>query len=275
MTRLNRPFGQIFADVAQGRNLTAMVSDFMGKKAEPSALPENWPTNLEASNRGVPLNMSRLLNIGCGYDKRAGYLNIDMDPACEPDFLVDPNNSGALPSNYFEKVLAKDVLEHIPRTQTLSALLQWAQYLKIGGRLELQTSSVYGVVDMMRQKETFEYHYGMSVCMFGSQAHAGDFHYTGFTEQTLRVHLLAAGFMPLSIKLCDGWLFHVQAIKFEDWTSEQKATDKIAALCHNALGRAPETHHYTIFANMPYVEAARTLYSSVERLYYTASKYQI
>jgi hypothetical protein len=275
MTRLNRPFGQIFADAAQSRNLPAMVLDFMAKKREPSVWPETEVTNLQPTNRVDTSNMSRLLNIGCGYDKRAGYLNIDMDPACEPDFLVGPNNADALPSNYFEKVLAKDVLEHIPRTQTLSALLQWAQYLKVGGRLELQTSSVYGIVDMMRQKETFEYHYGMSVCMFGSQAHAGDFHYTGFTEQTLRVHLLAAGFMPLSIKIDDGWLFHVQAIKFEDWTVEPKATDKIAALCQNALGRAPEAHHYSVFAKMPYVEAARTLYSSIERLYYIASKYEI
>lgn len=26
----------------------------------------------------------RKLNIGCGYDKREGYVNVDVDPACEP-----------------------------------------------------------------------------------------------------------------------------------------------------------------------------------------------
>jgi hypothetical protein len=267
MSRLSRPFGQIFQDVVQHISGAAAYAD--SNKVE--AVVSKFPVSAGGNVHG----MSRMLNIGCGYDKRPGYLNIDMDPACEPDFLVTETNAGQLPSNYFEKVLAKDVLEHIPRTQTLAALVQWAQYLKIGGRLELQTSSVYGIVDMMRQQETFEYHYGMTVCMFGSQAHPGDFHFTGFTEQTLRVHLLAAGFMPISINLDDGWLFHVQAIKFEDWTVEASATDKIDVLSQTALGRDPEPHHYAIAASTPYLEVARALYSSPERLYYIASKYGI
>ncbi len=29
------------------------------------------------------------LNMGCGYDKREGYLNVDISPVCEPDLVYD------------------------------------------------------------------------------------------------------------------------------------------------------------------------------------------
>lgn len=42
------------------------------------------------------------LNIGCGYDKRDGYLNIDSDPACCPDILIIDNDLSGLPKGHFE-----------------------------------------------------------------------------------------------------------------------------------------------------------------------------
>ena len=61
------------------------------------------------------------LNIGCGYDKREGYLNVDVDPACAPDLLIRDGDYSPIPRRQFEEVLAKDVLEHIPRAQTIAA----------------------------------------------------------------------------------------------------------------------------------------------------------
>ena len=69
------------------------------------------------------------LNYGCGFDKRLGYLNVDMDPACQPDLLIKSNDFSQLPKYHFEELLAKDVLEHIPRTQTLNALLEFSSLL--------------------------------------------------------------------------------------------------------------------------------------------------
>jgi len=60
------------------------------------------------------------LNYGCGHNKLAGYLNVDIDPACQPDLLIKNGDTSAIPRDYFEEVLANDVLEHFPRTQTLS-----------------------------------------------------------------------------------------------------------------------------------------------------------
>ena len=54
------------------------------------------------------------INLGCGFDKREGYLNVDKDPSCEPDQIVDLD---VLPwpweDNAADEVLLKHVLEHL------------------------------------------------------------------------------------------------------------------------------------------------------------------
>lgn len=59
------------------------------------------------------VNMKKL-NLGCGFDKREGFLNVDHFPECAPDQLLDIESTPwALPTNQFEHVLLKHVLEHV------------------------------------------------------------------------------------------------------------------------------------------------------------------
>lgn len=162
---------------------------------------------------------ARRLNFGCGYDKRDGYVNVDSDPACEPDVLLVDNDLSPLLGEPFDEVLALDVLEHIPRVQTLGVLLDWAELLADGGRLIVKTSSIEGVARQLAANPSFREQYGWTLCLFGSQAHPGDFHLTGFTETTLRVHLLAAGFDVERIWLADKWLLHAEAVKSMSWSA--------------------------------------------------------
>lgn len=54
------------------------------------------------------------LNLGCGFDKREGWLNVDNFPECEPDRLLDIEATPwDLPTDGFEEVLLKHVLEHV------------------------------------------------------------------------------------------------------------------------------------------------------------------
>lgn len=54
------------------------------------------------------------LNLGCGFDKRDGWLNVDNFPECEPDrYLNIESTPWELPSDGFEEVLMKHVLEHV------------------------------------------------------------------------------------------------------------------------------------------------------------------
>jgi predicted SAM-dependent methyltransferase len=54
------------------------------------------------------------LNLGCGFDKRDGWLNVDGFAACEPDLVMDMEATPwPLGSDAFEHVLLKHVLEHV------------------------------------------------------------------------------------------------------------------------------------------------------------------
>lgn len=58
--------------------------------------------------------MPRQLNLGCGFDKRDGWLNVDNFAECAPDAMVDIEATPwPLPTSHFETVLLKHVLEHV------------------------------------------------------------------------------------------------------------------------------------------------------------------
>jgi SAM-dependent methyltransferase len=59
------------------------------------------------------------INLGSGKDYRAGYLNIDIEPRWKPDMLVNLAVAPCffpprLKMDYFEEIIANDVLEHVP-----------------------------------------------------------------------------------------------------------------------------------------------------------------
>jgi SAM-dependent methyltransferase len=57
---------------------------------------------------------SRRLNLGCGAFKKAGFLNVDGNPAVEPDVLVDLDSFPyPFADGQFEVVEADHVLEHL------------------------------------------------------------------------------------------------------------------------------------------------------------------
>lgn len=66
------------------------------------------------------------LNLGCGFDKREGWLNVDNFPECQPDQLLDIEATPwALPTDGFEHILMKHVLEHVgAQFETFAAVMR-------------------------------------------------------------------------------------------------------------------------------------------------------
>ena len=228
---------------------------------------------------------ARRLNFGCGYDKRDGYLNVDMDPLCDPDVLITDNDLSELPRNWFEEVLAKDVLEHIPRVESPNVLLEWADLLVEGGTLRVQTSSIDGVASEIAKERSFRMQYGWTLCLFGTQAQAGDFHLTGFTNTTLKVHLLAAGFDVDRMWVESSWLLNADATKVTSWSrivdESGDATDAefVRAVYAQALDRQPSESELGYFLSELESGArsrrgvAKHLMSSPEHLFVTAANH--
>lgn len=188
--------------------------------------------------------LPRLINVGCGFDKRPGYLNVDMDPNCSPDILVTDIEFSNLPKRSFEGLISYDVLEHIRRADTPGALLEWADLLHLNGTMELETSNVMAIVDLMREHQSYQMHAAYTVFMFGNQVHEGDYHHTGFTDRTLKVQILAAGFEIDQFEERDRWLYWLKARKTYDWAAlldeELSDADFVVEGWRAALERDPE-----------------------------------
>ena len=62
------------------------------------------------------------LNMGCGHNKREGYVNVDMSPVCNPDVVWDLET---LPwpwqDNSVDGVLFNHSLEHLGQSQGCSS----------------------------------------------------------------------------------------------------------------------------------------------------------
>jgi hypothetical protein len=104
-----------------------------------------------------------------------------------PDLLADVRKLGFLPAQYYDEILAQDVLEHLPRTDTLRTLAHWNRPLRMGGTILVRVPNVLGVAallvrpenqDLAKQEE-------LILCLFGTQAYTGDFHFTSFTPSLL------------------------------------------------------------------------------------------
>ncbi|WP_425989049.1 class I SAM-dependent methyltransferase [Brevundimonas sp. TWP2-3-2] len=59
----------------------------------------------------------RKLNLGCGFDKREGFVNADSFPECDPDVMMDIESfPWPFEDNAFDYILMKHVLEHVGAT---------------------------------------------------------------------------------------------------------------------------------------------------------------
>lgn len=170
-------------------------------------------TPADASPPFDPGLVPRRVNLGCGFDRRDGYLNVDFQSFHEPDLVADVRDLGMLPDGYYEEILAQDILEHLPRTEVLPTLQGWSRKLMPGGRLVLRVPDVLGLAKLLSRRPTLEDQETLLQNLFGTQAYTGDFHMFGFTEVVLRHYLALSGLEIVEIVHKDEWLFDATAVR--------------------------------------------------------------
>ena len=155
------------------------------------------------------------LNLGCGWDLREGYLNVDLHDFHGPDLVADVTRLEMLPSDAYAEIIAQDVLEHLPRQSTVEVLQEWSRLLRVGGQLHLRVPSVIDLAELMKlpENQTIAQQELFVQCLFGTQAYTEDFHYTTFTKPLLLHYLGEAGLEAVTWGMRDGWLFEVDARK--------------------------------------------------------------
>jgi SAM-dependent methyltransferase len=184
------------------------------------------------------------LNLGCGFDRRAGYVNVDLQAFHGPDIVGDITELNELPSNAYDEVLAQDVLEHFKWRDTPKALNEWNRLLRPGGKIFIRTTYLNGLLRRFEDPAlaSIEMQKLLVINLFSMQGYEGDFHLTGFSERLLRFYLWAAGFVIDIIEVRDHWLFEVWATKVEDRSYEQLFTsspEEFVTDCYNLILRRP------------------------------------
>lgn len=161
------------------------------------------------------------LNLGCGFDKRPNYTNVDLSEMHGPDIVADVLNLGFLPKNHYSEIIAQDILEHLPRTSTRRALLHWASLLKHKGILKVRVPNILGAARMLADpgNQSIDQQERIIQNLFGTQAYTGDFHLTTFTEVTIKFYLRQCGFSIVEFKELHEWLFDISASKEKDVSS--------------------------------------------------------
>lgn len=187
------------------------------------------------------------LNLGCGYDIRPDYLNVDMQEFHHPDLVADITSLPMLPSGHFQEILAQDVLEHLERGKARPALKEWARLLREEGVLTIRVPSLLHVMDMLTRPENQSAEDAERIIhlLYGTQAYEGDYHLNGFTARTIESSLAQAGLLVCNAWVRDQWLYVVQARK----TGELREPTEFV---HNAFFRILGRHadpsglaHYT------------------------------
>lgn len=81
------------------------------------------------------------LDLGCGYNKPAGYITIDSRACCEPDYVIDIARDGLklFEDSTIDEVRAWDFLEHIPIGSAMFVIGEIWSVLKPNGLFESMT----------------------------------------------------------------------------------------------------------------------------------------
>jgi predicted SAM-dependent methyltransferase len=101
----------------------------------PSAAPVT--TDIPA---GIPRGPGLKLNIGCGFNKLDGYVNVDGFPDCGPDVIWDLERTPwPFPEDSVDEIVAHHVLEHIGQaTDVFFAIVKEIyRVLRHGGEIRI------------------------------------------------------------------------------------------------------------------------------------------
>ncbi len=106
-----------------------------------AAIPQECDIPAHPGRSEFPEWINRMrLNLGCGHDRRDGFVNVDRSPDCAPDAVVDLEQlPWPWPDDSVEEVVLRHVLEHLGReTEAYFAIIRelW-RVCRDGARVEI------------------------------------------------------------------------------------------------------------------------------------------
>ncbi|VAX37129.1 hypothetical protein MNBD_UNCLBAC01-1630 [hydrothermal vent metagenome] len=143
------------------------------------------------------------LHLGCGTNKKEGWVNIDAVSSCKPDLVHDITQSLPYENLTVDEILAEDLLEHFDKYLRFIVFYEWARVLKIGGTVTIQVPNFKKILF-----KYFKFGFDNFVdFIFGetlweSKNYIGHFgtHKWGYSEKTLVQFIEQFGIETVSLK---------------------------------------------------------------------------
>jgi FkbM family methyltransferase len=121
------------------------------------------------------------LHLGCGEQYFDGYVNIDypttehnvMDVKADYFATITDLN---FPDNSVDEIRLHHVFEHFPRVTALSLLIKWQKWLKVGGKLHIETPDFLGSAETMLSEVPWKVKTGVIRHIAGDQSAPWAYH---------------------------------------------------------------------------------------------------
>ncbi len=138
------------------------------------------------------------LNVGAGHIPVDGYLNVDFRPLPGIDVVADIKELPFEPGELTE-IFSSHVLEHFPREELRRTILPaWISLLKDGGTLVAIVPDIQSMVDEVATgRMPFDQFIGV---VYGGQEYEGDFHFAGYSQDSLTELLEQAGLTEVKVR---------------------------------------------------------------------------
>ncbi len=173
------------------------------------------------------------LHLGCGGNKREGWVNIDSVEEFYPDILHDISRPLPFEDMTADEVLAEDLLEHFDKYMRFVVFYQWTRVLKINGIITLQVPNFKKILFKYFKfgfNNFVDFIFGET--MLFSEVYIGHFgnHKWGYSVKTLKSFVSLFGLEPVSVE-SKGLNIHLTAQKKKHLLPED--LDSIQIYSHN------------------------------------------
>ena len=174
----------------------AQLEAFYGGAAQPdSPAPFVMPSSVALPPTDGPVR----LHLGCGTERREGWINVDGRAVVRPDVVAPVDHLPMFGDESVDTIEACHLLEHLPLHEAQNAFDEWFRLLKGGGTLLLELPNFDACVRMLGQhRDGHGYDLGM-IGLFGwpvsiERDGVAQVHKWGWTPETLADALTRAGF---------------------------------------------------------------------------------
>lgn len=175
----------------------------MSKIEDQNKFKEDTPLSFldDLRRRGFHTDGSPLrLHLGCGENYLEGYINIDY-PQSEhtvqgravADLYADITTL-IFPEQSVDEIRLHHVFEHFNRAHALALLIRWHQWLKIGGKLHIETPDIIGCSHAIASDTSYKIKQAVIRHLFGSHEAHWAYHLDGWFEEKFQKVLSSFGF---------------------------------------------------------------------------------